>query len=272
MNILVHEKRIDAPEAGETTDLSGLLRGMPGIPLGGLEGVRLMNRFDTKYILPAFLLKEVFERVGKEYYILEIDERRIASYETVYYDWPSGRFFLDHVNGKLNRNKVRIRKYTESNLEFLEVKRKTNTQRTRKFRISLDSGEEVFDERGLAFLGNYISGDLRQLQPVMINRFKRITLVNREKSERVTMDVDLSYSDIEGKREIFLPRLSIIEIKQEKSSTSAMKNVLLDLRIKSRGISKYCLGISLLGLADKTNNYKRKIRFIQKITQHGITS
>lgn len=249
-------------------DLS--LSEMEAISLESMEEVRLMNRLDTKYMLSVSRLPEVLQRVRDHYDVLDIGGRRMATYETVYYDWPSGRFFLDHVNGKLSRNKVRIRQYVESRIQFLEIKRKINTGRTKKIRMRQEEQGTEWSEENLAFLSQYIEGDIRQLHPLMVNRFKRITLVNRGRSERVTIDVGLSYADLSGTREEFLPGLAIVEIKQDRFSGSVMKSVLKEMRIKRCGISKYCLGITLLGLSEKINNYKRKIRTLQKITQNGI--
>jgi hypothetical protein len=264
------QNRVEGQGPKGMPDWSVLLPEMESISLGSMDAVRLMNRCDTKFILPLHQLAEVMERVAGHYFILEIGGRRIASYETVYYEWPSGRFYLDHVNGKLNRHKVRIRKYVESRIQFLEVKRKTNTGKTKKFRMCLEEGTAGLTEEGMAFLRGYISGDVVQLRAVMVNRFRRITLVNREMTERVTLDVDLGYADLTGKYPITLPGLVIVEVKQERFSSSYIKSILRDLRVKSQGISKYCLGMTLLGLARKTNNYKRKIRTIQKITSNGI--
>lgn len=272
MNLLMQQDGMDVPGGKRRLDWPLLLTLMESISLGNMEGVRLMHRSDTKFVMSAELLPEVLDRVKEHYYTLEISGRRIATYETEYYDWPQGRFFLDHVNGKLNRHKVRIRTYVESGLRFLEVKKKTNTGKTIKLRMGLQKGTEGLDEEGFAFLRENLQGDVRQLQAVMVNRFRRITLVNREMTERVTIDVDLGYSDISLGKRVFLPGLVIVEVKQERFSASVMKRELKELRVKSRGISKYCLGISLLGLSGKTNNYKRKIRIIQKITHHGITA
>ena len=48
----------------------------------------------------------------------------------------------------------------------------------------------------------------------------------------------------------------------------AYVNELKELRIKKTGISKYCLGMALTGQAKKINILKRKLREIQKITNH----
>ncbi|MBP7505305.1 MAG: polyphosphate polymerase domain-containing protein [Prolixibacteraceae bacterium] len=272
MNLLMQHDGMDLPGTKGVLDWPLQLTQMESISLGSMEGVRLMHRSDTKFVMPAELLPEVLESVKEHYFILEIGGRRIATYETVYYDWPQGRFFLDHVNGKLNRHKVRVRTYLESRLRFLEVKRKTNTGKTIKLRMGLEEGTAALNEEGLAFLSGTLYGDVRQLQAIMVNRFRRITLVNREMTERVTIDVDLGYSDMAGSKMTVLPGLVIVEVKQERFSASVMKSALKEMRVKARGISKYCLGITLLGLSAKTNNYKRKIRIIQKITHNGITA
>ena len=45
--------------------------------------------------------------------------------------------YHDHHNGKLNRYKVRRRRYIDTDTEFLEVKLKNNKKRTIKSRIKL---------------------------------------------------------------------------------------------------------------------------------------
>ncbi len=245
-------------------DLAGIGH-MNAISIGEMELVRLMNRTDTKYILPVSSVPGILQLISAKYDILEVEGKRISTYETIYYDDPDFRFFHDHINGKLNRNKVRTRKYVESNLDFLEVKKKTNTGRTKKYRIRIDPSLEVFDEEARQLVGSYTRADLILLSPVMINRFKRITLVNHEKTERVTIDLDLQYAGMDGKMGIAVPGLSIIEIKQNRFSFSAMGETLRNERVKKTGISKYCLGIYLLEPGEKVNNYKRKIRMINKI-------
>lgn len=243
---------------------------MRAISIGEMESVKLMNRTDTKYILPVSRVPDILQLVSDKYDILEVEGNRISSYETIYYDDPDFRFFHDHINGKLNRNKVRTRKYIESALDFLEVKKKTNTGRTKKYRTRIDPSHEVFDEEARQLVGNYTQADLILLSPVLINRFKRITLVNPGKTERVTIDLDLHYASLDGKMEIAVPGLSIIEIKQNRFSFSSMGETLRNNRIKKTGISKYCLGIYLLEPGEKVNIYKRKIRTIKKITHHEI--
>ncbi len=70
---------------------------------------RLMNRVDTKFLVPAYLLDACLRGLEHHYSILEIDGRRRFTYDTLYFDTPERQLYLDHHNGKLNRFKLRIR-------------------------------------------------------------------------------------------------------------------------------------------------------------------
>ena len=48
--------------------------------------------------------------------ILTIDNKKIACYKTLYFDTKYFDFYHHHHNNKVNRYKVRIRKYVDSNL------------------------------------------------------------------------------------------------------------------------------------------------------------
>lgn len=263
---------INSPKA-MTGSVAGvaLLEQFRQITLSGMEQVRLMNRMDTKYLLPVFLLPEIWSALTEEYDVLENAGTKVAAYETIYYDTPGNLFFRNHINGKLNRVKVRTRRYVESDLLFLEVKKKTNKGRTKKFRQLIDTASGEFPGEALQLVETFAATDFHALQEVLHNRFDRVTLVNREMTERVTIDMNLRYSLPGGEEQITIPWLSVIEVKQERSSHSPMTELLRRKRIRAMGFSKYCLGISRLLPREKSNRYKRIIRTIEKITQHGLT-
>lgn len=244
-----------------------LVRSFHPVSLEEMESVRLMNRIDVKYLLHESRVPQILERVADGYQILETSGSRIGTYETVYYDSRRLGFFLDHINGKLNRNKVRTRLYVESDLQFLEVKKKTNTGRTKKYRIRIDPHATGFDDEDIQLVHTHSRTGLAALSPVLVNRFNRITLVDREWTERVTIDLNLQYAGSTRVYGVGVPRLAIIEIKRNKFGHSIMADILRNECVKQTGISKYCLGISLIYPGEKVNNYKRKIRIIEKITQ-----
>jgi VTC domain len=241
---------------------------MKGISLSEISTVGLMNRKDTKYMVPFSKLISLMQTVKNQYFILELEGKRMASYETVYFDSPGLDFFHDHVNGKLNRSKVRRRTYLDSNLHFLETKRKTNQNKTIKTRISIDGHPNNPDEASRELVKEQTGFDLNLLSPKLINRFTRITLINTGITERVTIDFDLGFI-IYGQEELVSQdNLAIIEIKQDISSQSAFREALTEMRFKKSGISKYCLGMALTGQGKKVNRLKNKLRKIQKITNN----
>ena len=75
------------------------------------------------------------------YKVLTISGLRQGRYETRYFDTADYEMYTKHHNGKLNRYKVRFRTYVDSEMNFFEVKFKTNTGRTRKSRVKCELHE-----------------------------------------------------------------------------------------------------------------------------------
>ena len=86
------------------------------ISLDEMNGVSLMKRVDTKFILSESQLLKVFSKIQKDYKVLEIDNERLMQYSTLYFDTQNKKCFKEHHNGKLNRYKIRMRKYLVSDL------------------------------------------------------------------------------------------------------------------------------------------------------------
>lgn len=242
-----------------------VLHEFESISLADVAKVELMDRVDRKYVMPVELLPTLLNQLKPKYFVQEINNRRQASYSTLYYDTSNYHFYHSHVTGKLNRTKVRIRSYDDVDLQFLEAKLKSNKGRTTKVRIKSDGFKELNSE-GIAFLNEHVSEiDNSTLKPVLTNSFKRMTLVNKGFNERVTIDVDLSFEKYANKSEMIAHDLCIVEIKQNRRGYSPIGLALRDMRIKQRGISKYCLGISSLFDDVKSNRYRVRIRQYEKI-------
>ena len=102
-----------------------------------MESVKLMNRIDTKYTVPMSILPSILEAAKEDYFAQEIDGKRIATYDTMYYDTEDMDMYIRHHDRQLVRQKIRVRQYVDSNLTFLEIKRKNNKGRTKKKRIAV---------------------------------------------------------------------------------------------------------------------------------------
>jgi len=172
--------------------------------------------------------------------------------------------FTAHHNGKLNRYKIRRRSYVLSGISFLEVKFKNNKGRTIKKRIQTDFGKDGFNDTENAFIWDITPFTADDLSPSLNNSFSRITLVNKNFSERCTIDFNLNFKS--GYKQMMLNNLIIAEIKAEGSpSASPLARALRNKRIKSSGFSKYCIGKAITDASVKRNAFKHKIRMIEKI-------
>ena len=178
--------------------ITDILQAFEPISLAQMESVKLMNRIDTKYAVPMAVLPAILEAAQADYYVQEIDGKRIATYDTMYYDTESLDMYVRHHDRQLVRQKIRVRQYVDSDLTFLEIKRKNNKGRTKKKRITLPSEEmEAF----VAAKSRYVWSEL---SPKLRTVFHRITLVNKAKTERLTIDMDLVWDNVvSGQKKTF---------------------------------------------------------------------
>ena len=104
--------------------IEAALNSFETVGLQSINKVAALFRFDTKFILPADALPPLLNYFNKNFSILEITGQRKHFYDTVYFDTPDYKLYLDHHKGKPNRMKVRIRKYETTGEVFFEVKHK----------------------------------------------------------------------------------------------------------------------------------------------------
>jgi hypothetical protein len=241
-----------------------ILQNFKSISLAEMDRVKLMNRTDTKFAFSIEKFQEFLADLSQYYDALEIANTRTPHYESLYFDDDQFSFFKDHHNGKTNRFKVRIRKYVESEILFLEVKHKFKG-RTDKKRIPANGFDEVFDEKQLQFLTKQLQAE-SQLMPTMWNSFQRITLINKTLNERLTFDFNINFHHQNTERNF--NNLVIAELKQEDLDRNSPFYVLMKKQqIRPYRLSKYCLGsIEIYGENQlKFNRFKKKLLHLKKI-------
>lgn len=256
------------------TSIERILATFDPISLNEMESVKLMNRIDTKYAVPLSALPAILEAAQNGYYAQEINGTRIATYDTMYYDTETLDMYIRHHDRQLVRQKIRVRQYVESDLTFLEIKRKNNKGRTKKKRISVPgfgiTGDTFGDSKRERWsVEDFIAAKSRyrwsELSPHLNTRFHRITLVNKAKTERLTIDMDLVWENIVSGESKTFPELVIIELKRDGNVPSQMTQIMLSQRLKPLKISKYCIGTALTTPGLKKNRFKAKIRSIEKM-------
>lgn len=243
-------------------------RRMATTTLDQMRRVKLMNRIDTKYVLSEDVLPCLLDEAADAGYRVQlIDGVRACRYDTLYYDTAPRDMYLAHHNRILTRQKIRTRRYVESGVTFLEIKNKSNRGRTRKKRIEI--APECFDNISHAegvgpFFAEHARYACEVLSPALSTRFVRITLVNGDLTERLTIDLDLHYRDMRSGRESTIERMAIVELKQDGRRASAIKDILRRMRIMPLKVSKYCLGTTLTVEDIRRNRFKEKLREIEK--------
>ncbi len=234
-----------------------------------MDSVSLLNRVDTKYVIPVGKLPSIFSLLLNDYRILVIKGLRFNHYRTLYFDTPQFDLFNMHVNGRADRYKVRSREYVDTHLSFLEVKHKTRKERTIKQRLSTDHTMLRMDqeaEKWLEHVYPYESGDL---EPKLWNTFTRITMVRLEHNERVTLDLDISFFN--ATRVAQLEGIAIAEVKLDaQDRTSPFMAQMREKHLQPQGFSKYCMGTSMLFEQVKSNALKPRILWIEKIIKGAI--
>ena len=242
-----------------------LLEKLPPISLSEMKDIKLMNRIDKKYLATIDQLKQLLVMAQGKYMVQQIDGKRYNRYHTIYLDTPDEEMYTMHHNGRLVRQKVRVRTYLDSGDTFLEVKNKNNHGRTKKKRMTVNSVDTLHEDEGDTLLAKHANYLLEDLVPKVENRFERITLVNMGKTERLTIDCHVKFHHCETDLHDTYDRLVIIELKRDGNVYSPVKSMLRELRIKPSGFSKYCIGSALTNPNLKRNRFKPRFTKIEKL-------
>ena len=234
---------------------------MSPITLNEMKAVRLMNRVDDKYLIGRRQLMELLERIAPNYYVQQLDTDNLAMYTA-------------HHNRKLNRQKLRVRCYRSNQTTFFEIKNKNNKGKTNKIRIPIDTS--LFDSclsvtEVRDFLQKESPYPIDTLKDQLENSFRRITLVDKGMHERVTIDSEIQFRNHTSGIDYDLSPLVVMEVKREVGGPStAIDRALMEMRIHPKRMSKYCIGTALTAPTAKTNRFKDKLRYIEKIVASSL--
>jgi hypothetical protein len=251
--------------------LADTLNQFDPIYLSEMSGVRLMKRTDTKYLFSTRFLPEVLSGLSGEYDVLDVSGVRIQHYQTRYFDTPDFKLYHQHHNGQRDRFKLRIRRYLNSMLAFLEVKRKDSQEQTHKYRLGTEAHTLEDDEVIGAFLADHFPLNEAVLVPKLTNQFYRIALVSKSDRERMTIDFGIHFFTPSGS--FNLPGLTVAEVKQPAFSVhSDFVRKMRKLGVRPVGFSKYCVGAALAYPQLKRNAFKPLLLAIRKMVPGGVES
>ena len=217
-------------------DLPSAVNRMCPISLEQLdERAALLRRVDNKYVADREQLTQLLERLADDHDVLGIDGRRVFGYDTVYFDTGDLRCFRDHNDDVRPRFKARRRCYVDADDCVFEVKVKREDGETDKRQA--DDLDSALRDADIEPPG--------ELEAVLRTAFDRVTLAAREGGARLTIDLGVTLSTIEGESVTMRDGLALVETKSE-DGESPGDTVLRELGARSVSLSKYRTGIDAL--------------------------
>lgn len=227
----------------------------------------LLDRLENKYVVSAAALGGIMDALRGDFDVLAIDGETTFAYETVYYDTDSLLAYHQHARGKRRRYKIRCRRYVDSDLYFFEVKLKGNRGRTIKQRIPYDDtrhGQDILDEATTAFVQRCVEdtyGEVfsEHLSAQLMMRFRRLTLVGKDRPERLTVDFGLEFVGAGGAEAWAPPETLVIEVKSQ-NGRGVGDGVLRSSGARGGTCSKYCVGLNLVRPGMRHNVFKQLLR------------
>lgn len=236
-----------------------------------------LKRIDTKFLLNGKQFADVLDDLKQDFSVLEIKGKKIFSYDNVYMDTDDYLFYNQHQDRKKSRTKVRTRYYIDSNLAFFEYKQKIKWV-TSKYRYEFPSEEHGFMTRWKTRFFEWVWQSMYEetktpkISPSIKTKYKRITLVSKDWSERLTIDFDVRALDLRDSKasEVNLKNLVIIESKSLNKNCNSLNIMEKHNFKKAQSCSKYSLWIVYSGLAKKYDTFKATMKQIKAIRQDTI--
>ncbi|MEC8336100.1 MAG: polyphosphate polymerase domain-containing protein [Bacteroidota bacterium] len=261
--------------------LHQLLQSRSPLGLEAIDAVALMDRFDSKYVVPVAWLEELIQDLS-EHSVLSIRNQVSTVYNNLYFDTPEGTCLEDHTRGKNMRYKVRVRQYANTRVAFLEVKLRDVHSKTFKHRIVRQGAWDApLTQEELDFLGEHLP-NANALVPALQSSFERFTLIHVGQGERITFDQDLQFklpSTREGEEHPWVkptPHLAVVEWKQ--SNVNHQGELIQAIRAQKgrRGplgrtlrLSKFVLGQAHLAPERNFRGYRAALRDLARAEHYA---
>ena len=229
-----------------------------------------MDRAEVKFLLSTRDLLDILPKLRDHYEVLRIGGEALMAYTSVYQDSPDFAFYRAHHDGRLRRQKVRFRRYLQTDATFLEVKLRSSSGRTRKKRIAVDPSGSTVDGSCNTFLHEQLP-QCAELEPKLEVVYQRATLVSRVDEERLTLDFGLSVGRPGEAPEMTFERAVVAELKRPAGArASVFESVAREHGLHRGGFSKYGVGCGVTYSGLKYNNFKPQLLAIHKVEHGGL--
>jgi VTC domain len=227
----------------------------------------LMERSEAKFMCHTDDLLDMMPVLCENYYVLEIKNCCIMDYRSLYFDTPDFGLYMNHHNGKPNRYKVRYRHYLSTDTIFFEVKVRQKSK-TSKERILIEKNSSWERNIPVEFFRAQRPLEKRAIEPKLEVWCQRITLVGKESSERLTIDLNLAYGRPNGITEVSFSNAVILELKYSEKKT-IFTPIAHQFHLRGQRFSKYSVGCGFIYSNLKSNAFKPQRRSIERIENNG---
>lgn len=215
----------------------------------------MQQRFEYKYLPKKSYYS--FENFFDHYRIKTQNEE--VKINNIYFDTPDNYFYFQHIDGVMDRIKIRIRWYEESNYFknkfFLEIKRKIN-HISKKYRVELKDFNinnlnhfNIIQFYPIIFKDDFINFKyLNYVKPKLFNSYNRSYFyVDQNQEHRITYDYNLNFSKINDFFKMYYHYKSNMRLIEHKY-LSRLDNThkLFNNTLYKTNFSKYIYGVSKL--------------------------
>lgn len=249
-----------------THEIAWFTGGFDPLGLDELNGrAEMLSRIDNKYVVSKSDLEKVLPTMQAEFDILEIDEKRAFTYQTRYFDDQDRSAYYEHHQGLRKGFKVRVRRYVDADLTYLEVKVKGKRGQTVKQRLPIDEMPEfALDAAEMNFVRDTYSGHYGRsfgydIRAALNIRFQRMTLVSKHGEERLTIDTGINFWSDVGHADLGNSAF-IVEVKSPDGRGLADRLLRASGNRSTKKCSKYCIGMATLGEVDRCNRFLPTMR------------
>jgi hypothetical protein len=207
------------------------------------------KRFDHKFLLSRDNFLEFSNKSSNGFSLLTIDGQNQFTYQTEYFDTDDLELYFDHARRRKRRYKVRIRNYKETKRTRLEVKAHLGNSQTQKFVMEdvTSLGDQACNFIGQVFgavhPGQRLHHFAESFSTVAKTQFERMTFVNEQNHEKVTIDVNLSLT-ANGQRFDLPENMFLVEVKTRSPNSNFLREMRKS-RFEQTQFSKYCAAIEL---------------------------
>lgn len=202
--------------------------------------IKLFNRIETKYEseLNSKNLENLLKYLYDNYYVVANNNITIFEYINIYFDSDDLIMYNEHKKNSSNRQKVRIREYSNGN-KYLEIKHKID-HKTIKKRIPIDN---VDIDNNFDWIKDNLQYDISKLSHILTTKYDRITFISKDFHERITVDFNIEFFNLKTKITKLINKV-IIEVKQDDKSSNDIHDIIKSFNIEKCHFSKYFNGLN----------------------------